>query len=103
MFKKFFDSFKKKKEESNQEIEDIKKEDEIEEEKAQKEVELDDMSKEKDEIVQEEVELESSSQENDTIIEKVFDSIENEKNIDDEKVEEISDISKGEYILLNKK
>lgn len=87
MFKKFFDSFKKKKEESNQEIEDIKKEDEIEEEKAQKEVELDNMSKEKDEIVQEEVELESSSQENDTIIEEVLDNIENEKNINDEKVD----------------
>lgn len=100
MFKKFFDSFKKKKEESNQEIEDIKKEDEIEEEKAQKEVELDDMSKEKDEIVQEEVELESSSQENDTIIEKVFDSIENEKNIDDEKVEEISEEVDSEELDL---
>ncbi len=100
MFKKFFDSFKKKKEESNQEIEDIKKEDEIEEEKAQKEVELDDMSKEKDEIVQEEVELESSSQENDTIIEEVFDSIENEKNIDDEKVEEISEEVDSEELDL---
>lgn len=100
MFKKFFDSFKKKKEESNQEIEDIKKEDEREEEKAQKEVELDDMSKEKDEIVQEEVELESSSQENDTIIEEVFDSIENEKNIDDEKVEEISEEVDSEELDL---
>lgn len=100
MFKKFFDSFKKKKEKSNQEIEDIKKEDEIEEEKAQKEVELDDMSKEKDEIVQEEVELESSSQENDTIIEEVFDSIENEKNIDDEKVEEISEEVDSEELDL---
>lgn len=94
MFKKFFDSFKKKKEESNQEIEDIKKEDEIEEEKSQKEVELDDMSKEKDEIVQEEVELESSSQENDTIIEKVLDNIENEK------VEEISEEVDSEEIDL---
>ncbi len=100
MFKKFFDSFKKKKEESNQEIEDIKKEDEVEEEKSQKEVELDDMSKEKDEIVQEEVELESSSQENDTIIEEVFDSIENEKNIDDEKVEEISEEVDSEELDL---
>ena len=100
MFKKFFDSFKKKKEESNQEIEDIKKEDEIEEEKAQKEVELDDMSKEKDEIVQEEVELESSSQENDTIIEEVLDSIENEKNIDDEKVEEMSEEVDSEELDL---
>lgn len=100
MFKKFFDSFKKKKEESNKEIEDIKKEDEIEEEKAQKEVELDDMSKEKDEIVQEEVELESSSQENDTIIEEVFDSIENEKNIDDEKIEEISEEVDSEELDL---
>ncbi len=94
MFKKFFDSFKKKKEESNQEIEDIKKEDEREEEKSQKEVELDDMSKEKDEIVQEEVELESSSQENDTIIEKVLDNIENEK------VEEISEEVDSEEIDL---
>lgn len=100
MFKKFFDSFKKKKEESNQEIEDIKKEDEVEEEKSQKEVELDDMSKEKDEIVQEEVELESSSQENDAIIEEVLDNIENEKNIDDEKVEEISEEVDSEELDL---
>lgn len=77
MFKKFFDSFKKKKEESNQEIEDIKKEDEIEEEKSQKEVEL-----------------ESSSQENDTIIEKVLDNIENKK------VEEISEEVDSEEIDL---
>ena len=90
MFKKFFDSFKKKKEESNQEIEDIKKEDEVEEEKSQKEVELDDMSKEKDEIVQEEVELESSSQENDAIIEEVLDNIENDT-IEDETIEEINE------------
>ncbi len=100
MFKKFFDSFKKKKEESNQEIEDIKKEDEVEEEKSQKEVELDDMSKEKDEILQEEVELESSSQENDAIIEEVLDNIENEKNIDDEKVEEISEEVDSEELDL---
>lgn len=77
MFKKFFDSFKKKKEENNQEIEDIKKEDEIEEEKAQKEVEL-----------------ESSSQENDSIIEEVSYNVENEKveEVDNEELDLEQDI-----------